>query len=916
MHIILGYELDTGSYPDALGNDEARQGVVVLGPAGLVGVLETRLGLTRIQTHQAIRIGQYLKRLKEADNNERFYSKSIRVDAWSTAKQVLAWRDELVLAGWKGDVPGQISNRLQDLAHVEKLVHLEFAPGLGDRLQLIMSFLKDPCRLDIEEIRIVEPLASWPPCWRNLLDVLCCSGIRLNFLEEMPSPKDTDLGRLQKALINGRKLSQKDFQGDGSLCLISGSSEWELGQTLASWLQAYPQEHSKVLMIRGKGSPVLDDTLNAHNLPKLGYQSRSPWRTALQVLPLILSNYWEPFDPQRLLEILLLPKSPIRRKVARCFERALREHPGMNGPKWMEAWKDATAYYENDSELKDHKGSSRERIKRALEELRFWLGEERYEPDNGMPVLVIKEICSRVARWAASRGEREEDGLLRESASLARAVSDAVGAMGFDKVTRPQLDRILDSVVGEGLEHPGVYPQAARWSQVISPGQIRDVVDTLIWWNFTSPNTSPIHIPWTSDEKNRLSSMGVQLEEARHRRLREVNSWHLAVQHTSSHLVLMVPKDIAGERFTIHPIWDEIRFLLELNETDIKKIRFDAAHMWKMESPFLLGSTLTRRPLVMIPPPGARRVWVIPDSSACNRERESPSSMKKLIECPLAWVFQYSLRLYAGDLVSLPDGNRMMGTLSHAVIETIFSESSKWKPKDAEERALELLDEYIPRMAATLLHPGRELERERFRKTLAAAVRDLISQLASAKLRVKGYEVEKRRALTDAKDLEGRMDLILESKQGELIVLDLKWAGRAKYRRQELRDGNSLQLAAYGWLLEGEAGQFPPGGYYMLAQRELITSACTLFPDRCVFKDVDHSITWKRAVNAYNHRMQELEEQGIALAAGVSPDEMAPETNGHDDIEIEAASEDMLQLDPPCKWCSYANLCGARGRPE
>ena len=59
-----------------------------------------------------------------------------------------------------------------------------------------------------------------------------------------------------------------------------------------------------------------------------------------------------------------------------------------------------------------------------------------------------------------------------------------------------------------------------------------------------------------------------------------------------------------------------------------------------------------------------------------------------------------------------------------------------------------------------------------------------------------------------------------------------------------------------------------------------------------------------------------LEEQGIALAAGVSPDEMAPETNGHDDIEIEAASEDILQLDSPCKWCSYANLCGARGGPE
>jgi hypothetical protein len=46
MHIILGYELDTGSYPDTLGNDEARQGVVVLGPAGLVWEFRGRNGLS------------------------------------------------------------------------------------------------------------------------------------------------------------------------------------------------------------------------------------------------------------------------------------------------------------------------------------------------------------------------------------------------------------------------------------------------------------------------------------------------------------------------------------------------------------------------------------------------------------------------------------------------------------------------------------------------------------------------------------------------------------------------------------------------------------------------------------------------------------------------------------------------------
>ena len=34
MNIILGHEFDTGSYPDALGNEKATLGNVVVGPDG------------------------------------------------------------------------------------------------------------------------------------------------------------------------------------------------------------------------------------------------------------------------------------------------------------------------------------------------------------------------------------------------------------------------------------------------------------------------------------------------------------------------------------------------------------------------------------------------------------------------------------------------------------------------------------------------------------------------------------------------------------------------------------------------------------------------------------------------------------------------------------------------------------------
>ena len=910
MRIIFGYELDSASFPDALGQEVACQGTAVLGPHGLLGVVETSLGLSGVQVSQAVRIGQYLKRLREIDDGRRFYSQSLQADAWSVAKQLLTWRDELVMAGWQRGVPKTASPRLQDMATVEQLHHLEFAPGIGERLNNAIGALDSGRKLDLQLIQLVDMRLSLPQSWCRLLDALLQCGVGVEEVEttvfDFAYQDNSDLNLLRRAL-QGEKPDPESIRADGSLAILRGANEYEVSEALASWLEVH-RDLSKVLIIRGNGSVVLNDALHAHNLPGLGSESRSRWRTAMQVLPLILSNYWEPFDPQRLLEILTLPKSPIPRWAARYFEKSLRDHPGIGGPKWQEAWESVVAGYHAKASGKDGGAPAKGSVEAFQENLSFWLGEKRYDPKEGMPTTVIRDICTKVANWASTRGGLENDELLITSAALANAVGDSVVASGLDKVTLPQLNRILDSVMGEGLENPAGFPQAAPWSQVETPGQVWGAADTVVWWNFTSSGIDQRRIPWTLAEREALCSEGVNLEDTRRARLREAGYWRKPISLAAKQLVLVIPESISGEVAVPHPFWDEIRYLLKLNEAEIQKLSFNALELWKDQATKVIDSPINRKSVPEVSIPVPCREWSIPPVCILPRERESASSLFKIIQCPLSWVFQYIANLYPGDLLALPGVSQMLGTLSHFIIETLVSESSKWTPDEAERRALQLYDEFVSKIAAVLDHPGRELEKLRYRQQVGQAVKRLFSLIEAANLQIVGYEVKKERSFIEGKVLEGRIDLILASLEGSSIILDLKWAKRARYKGEELREGKALQLATYGWLLEAEEGRFPAGGYYMLAQGELLVSSCPLFPDQNVIQDVNLEDIWQRSLNAYRQRLKQLQD-GLALAAGI--EDFAEAESPTEKPEIEEA-EDGLELEARCEWCNYLNLCGAK----
>jgi hypothetical protein len=97
-----------------VGAGSASFGAPVVGPAGLVTLLEAELGLGDPPSSVLDRVVAWQAKREAADGSERFWTRSLAADAWATARLLLGWRDDLVAAGWRPDV-GCSEHRLDDL---------------------------------------------------------------------------------------------------------------------------------------------------------------------------------------------------------------------------------------------------------------------------------------------------------------------------------------------------------------------------------------------------------------------------------------------------------------------------------------------------------------------------------------------------------------------------------------------------------------------------------------------------------------------------------------------------------------------------------------------------------------------------------------------------------------------------------
>ena len=821
MRVLFGLALDGPAAPEAPWERDARVGETTQGPSGLLSLLETRLGLGGAWDPEPLRVAQLAARLALADDGRRFYSRSRAVDPLGTARTLLAWRESLFAAGWSGGPVAGATPRLADLAALEQLPGLPpLCPGPAERLQTVLGALarRDP---GLRALGLACPEEELPRTWREVVAALRTHGCTV---EPPATPERSpcqDLARLQTTA--GRPDSRPPL-GDGSVVLLTAGSDSEAAATLAGWLEAHLDECA---LIVPAGDDSLDRALAMRGLPPAGAAPVSRWRPPLQVLPLAIALRWEPLDPQRLLEFLMLPGGPLPPFAAARLANALVQAPGVGGPAWLAALErlDRTC---RERFLKERgpgaEAAAEREAARLRERLDEWLAGPRFRPEDGLPATELTALCGQVIRWAHS-GPAANDPALQAASSQATALKRMVEHLGEPRLPRLLCEALMEDATAAGVPLPGCRSERGHPAVIHQPGAVVGPVERLVWWDFASDGTTgALWEPWTRQERMLFAAAGLALEELSAWPRRHAAAAFRAFAWCRHQLVLVQPERRRGQPAGPHPLLASVRAAfgghLRALTHEARPWLQDQARSAGLPGPL---EPVTRRTL-----PPLRRWWTLPAGViASSRPVESYTGLEAYLYHPHLWVLEYAARLDGGASRSLPSGNRLLGSLAHRLLQDFLTEPGHLgRPLTAEQidcwmRAR--LPGLLAGEGAALLLPGHEPEVERLRTAVTRSARVLSSRLAEHGWNPAAAEA-RRTGNFSGGGLEGTLDLLLQNAGGELAVLDLKWGGR-RYRSRELATGEALQLLVYAHLSRQtgpDASAWPRTAFFILEEAALL----------------------------------------------------------------------------------------------
>ena len=911
MHLTFGMYLDGSRWSDK----QASMGELQLGPKGMQDLLATRFGLGGPVVNSAERINQYLKRLEACDDKGMWFHSSLSADAWSTAKQMLAWRDELIEAGWEGQQFESGSTGLRALAKVER-VDMPLALGREDRLRQILRELKQARSVAIERISLQEPIELLPPVWQKIFNQLRRLDVKIELVAMVAhEPRSSNLASIQ-TVMTGEVDTEPISANDDSLVLIKAVDEWEAAESLAIWLAADDGANSEVTIVCGTDTDVLDQALSRYGLPQLGCAQSSRWRASLQVLPLVLANAWKPVDIKRLVELLSLSMAPISWNAARKLLRALSKEPGVGG----EAWNEALQFIADDClEVGSKPGKARTdaEIFKFIGELDEYLATDRYFPDSGIPEDKLRQRCQWVIDWLGRQAER--DPILKDAVSHAQVMQKLSAGKG--KIPRITLERMHDSVIGVGSSTPDTFEQAADWQVVDHPGQITKPTGTVVWWGFIDP-LAEIPVFWSESERNSLRSFGLEMDDPIIYRSREARAWKAGLMQAEDHALMFCPGQINGEIVYHHPFWDEIHNAALKAQSDMEEDEV-IAFLTREEKDLhnedrwqLAGRATLLQKAKKTEQMPLETEYAIPGDTVALPKSLSFTQMSTMLSCPMKWALQYHAGLRVADTLSVPTGNQMIGSLCHRIIEKLYQEPVRaWTPDKAEAEALSLYDSLVVPMASELLLDGKELEHKRTRAAIGDAVKHLVDAIARLGLVVEKSE-ERLKGDMNGIPFSGFADLVLRDSEGNPFVLDLKWSGSSRYKKDEIAEGTALQLAAYAWMIQSTgSGSWANSGYFMLAQGELLSDSL-LLGDEALVSEYSLEKIWEKGAESWNQCFQTL-RNGRLDASGMHELRICQEEGLRLDqarlkVKSEHEERGLLYQRPVCGFCDFSVLCGLR----
>lgn len=801
LNVTFGWQLDARQGPLL----SPRIGAPVVGRFGMLGLLELYLGLAGPSVFRSQRVAAFLGCLRKADDGQRFYSASLHVDEMGVASELLNWRDEWLLYGWNGTAPASAPKRVADMAAVQALCPKLLPPGEADRLELVEAALAKQS-VPLVEVRLLDDLGRFPKRWRAVLALLPCR------VDSVLTPCARDgkstLAHLQRAAMasqaNGQIEPLQNVADDGSVLVYRADST----DIAVHWLLVNRQEPAldQVLVCEQEGV-VLDDTLRANSAPICGFDRGSEFRPPLQALPLALELLWTPVDVYRVLEFLVHPYGPIKRRARRQLARAYATQPGYGSAGWQDA-KAAIGAMENGTEL--------------IAEVDFWFEGPHWLREEGAPLPAVEARVERVvAALRAFMAKPRDDqaavgGGIRQGQAFLSALAE-LKAQGLERLTPRHVEQLLAQSTTAASGNPYSEPEVGcRRSATVAGIAALEPASEVVWWMPSKP-TLPHPLRWSLSEIEALKARGAELRDLAFELKALASDWLRPLLAAQDRFVLALPPAAEEE----HPIW----LLLQRLLPNHKVLHVESELAASKDT-----AVVSNKPL-----PALTRQMHIPTDMTSVRTHQSFSSLDELFDNPAVSVLKDAARLEGPTLLTVEDERRLLGTLAHRLVENLLKVPGAlvWSA-DAIRGWLETHGQaLVEAEGAPLLMLGFSITLHRFKGVVRDAMVALVAHLQAAGAVSVRPEVRFEGTLFGM-PVVGKVDLLVELPGSRFAVLDLKWSGQSRYK-DRLLTGTHLQLAIYAALVEQNEGRAPDElAFFIFEDRALLATSNAVFPNAVV----------------------------------------------------------------------------------
>ncbi|MCD8296227.1 MAG: PD-(D/E)XK nuclease family protein [Prevotella sp.] len=784
---------------------------VVVNTIGLINMLELRLGLHYNEITSQRRMVLYYEAMNQyiKANPGNIMAASFKASGLSTAKALLAWRDELRMAQWNFEGK-EISRRLKTIIEIEDIFSIKCGYDLAERIRIVKDKIEFE-KLDCKDMTIVIPfdITCFKPIIKEMIEILKDKGANVRQLQ-VADDTGNNLTKIRKMFLEKGKEKITLNPNDESFLIYNFPDEHAADEFFAvtgdDMANVWINENNK----------QMDNWLSLMNKPLTGsvVDNCSPQVTQLFITGICL--FESPLNVKTLIEWLNIPIHPIDSYTRMMLAEKIMYEGGYRNNKCQEIINryisgDYVYLNEEQQNLSENEQIS---IRDKDTEKRKYLADVflppmEIESSDNIKVQKLMNFVKELGSWSRQMAMlfsiKNKNSSLVEQFHCVTVMCDTLitllETILTDKIDYHTIELWINTIYrGNMFSH--AFSQAYCRCVVSAPNKIISNPDRTIWLEFEGEEAHNMECSFLNPiEQEILTDNGwiKPWNDSDEHRYNELNLL-LPFILTKRQLILVVCNRRMGEETEKHPLMVQLEQQIENLGNITRHPNLEMSHLMKVEP--------------------VNNSKGLPEIQFNNAEKIiwpkhlSPTNMETLVAYPLDFLMQYLLHIEPGLYYQMADVKTTMGNVAHKIIEKLFAPRNGKRTSESEEIAARIRNEYetvfdktIEEKGAILLLSENKLKEKLLQEQLRSCLDVLLKIINENNLKVTGcekyVETDMKFGLAPEKntDMLGFIDMTLEDEIGNPVVLDFKWTSFPIYFQDLIKENRSVQLEFYRHLL-------------------------------------------------------------------------------------------------------------------